>query len=213
MSVSRNRSIGVGVSALAVVFAGSAAHAQMPAEGWLLDVQDPVLAPVGHASGLPQSTVITLRAKFDDATDYAFAAGELDFIADELGIAGTNWTDNMLIAPFDVDGTYEGDLEPDGASGILLGQLHFPGAGIFADTSNPVDVWRIEYTATDFTPRVIDLTTLTSRFDVYIDSTGLSRTVDPGSLMEGTGEIRIIPAPATLALGAMAGLVAVRRRR
>lgn len=200
-----------GLAAVAVVAAAGAASAQV--EGWIIDVQDPVLAPVGHASGLPQSTVVTVRAKFDSSTDYAFAAGELDFIANELGIAGTNWTNNVLISPFDGTGTSPGTLEADGASDIILGQLHFPTAGIYADTSNPIDVWQIEYTATDFTPRVIDLSTLTSRFDVYIDSTGLSRSVAIGSLMEGTGEIRIIPAPGALALGAVAGLVAVRRRR
>jgi uncharacterized protein (TIGR03382 family) len=211
MRISRDTSIGAG--ALALVVAAGAAHGQMAAEGWIIDVQNPVLAPVGHASGLPQSTVITLRAKFDGATDYAFAAGELDFVANELGIAGTNWTANVLIAPFDGTGTSPGVLEADGASGIFPGQLHFPTAGIYADTSNPVAVWRIEYTATDFTPRFIDLETLTSRFDVYVDATGISRTVAVGSLMEGTGRIQIIPAPATLALGGLAGLVAVRRRR
>jgi uncharacterized protein (TIGR03382 family) len=211
MTTRGNTTLGLGLAAVALV--AGAARAQMPAEGWIIDVADPVLAPVGHASGLPQSTVITLRAKFDGATDYAFAAGELDFIAGELGVAGVNWTDNALLSPFDGMGTSAGTLEADGASGIIAGQLHFPAAGIFADTSNPVDVWRIEYTATDFTPRFIDLSTLTTRFDVYVDTTGISRTVDPGMLMEGTGRIQIIPAPATAALGALAGLAAVRRRR
>jgi|GEM_PF-1269391 len=201
------------LAVVAAVAAASAANAHMPAEGWIIDVHDPVLAPVGHPSGLPQSTVITLRAKFDGATDYAFAAGELGFIASEFGTAGTNWINNVLISPFDPLGTSPGTLEPDGASAVNPGQLHFPTAGIFADTSNPADVWQIEYTATDFTPRVIDLSTLTNRFDVYIDATGLSRTVAIASLMEGSGRIEIIPAPTTLAIGLMAGLVSVRRRR
>lgn len=205
--------IGIGIAAVALVAAAGTSSAQMSPTGWIIDVQNPVLAPVGHASGLPQSSVITVRAKFDGATDYAFAAAELDFIADELGIAGTNWTNNVLLPPFDGFGTSAGVLEADGASGIFTGQLHFPTGGIYADTSNPVDVWQIEYTATDFTPRVIDLETLTRRFDVYIDATGTSRTVAGASLMEGAGQIRIIPAPASLALAAMGGLVAVRRRR
>ena len=211
MRVIHTQSVRAGVAAVAVLAAAGAASAQV--EGWIIDVQDPVLAPVGHSSGLPQSTVITVRAKFDGSTDYAFAAGELDFIANEFGIAGTNWTNNALITPFDPLGTSPGTLEPDGASDITLGQLHFPAAGIYAVTSNPVDVWQIEYTATDFTPRVIDLSTLTDRFDVYIDSTGLSRSVATGSLMEGAGQIRIIPAPGALALAGIAGLVATRRRR
>lgn len=198
---------------LAVGLAGTA-RGQMPNTGWFIDIDNPVLAPVGHASGLPQSATITVIAKFDSSTDYAFAGGGFDFIASELGVAGVNWRNAQLIAPLAGPGTTAGVVEPFGASGILAGQLHFPPAGIFGDPSNPIAAWQIEYTATDFTPRLIDVETQTTGFFLYIDqASGASRSVLPGSLMEGLGQLQVIPAPGSLALLALGALAGAPRRR
>jgi hypothetical protein len=189
------------------------ALAQMSPNGWIIKVRDPILAPVGHPSGLPQSTVIEVCAKFDADLYHAFGAGTFDFLASETS-APSDWSANMLIAPFNVDGTNPGTLSPggDGATGVTPGQIFFPPL-LPADTSNPALVWSITYTASDFTERCIDLETLTTRFDVYIGTLGESRSLDVSMLMEGTGKIQIIPAPGALGCLGLAGLTLVRRRR
>ncbi|MFI4915908.1 MAG: hypothetical protein ACIAS6_05295 [Phycisphaerales bacterium JB060] len=196
----------------------SHAHAQTLPNGWQIDVEQPVLAPPGHASGLPQSTTITVRAKFDSATDYAFAAGVFDLVASEAGLAGENWSDNERIAPFDFAGSSDGTPTDTGAIDATPGQFHNPDLGFVGDPSNPAAVWRITYTATDFAPRLIDLDTRTDAgpkgFVLFDDpDAGTSRRVDPSMLMEGSGQIEIIPAPGVLALALPAGLAMTRRRR
>ncbi|MEQ9096642.1 MAG: PEP-CTERM sorting domain-containing protein [Phycisphaerales bacterium] len=191
--------------------------------GWEISVGDPTLGPLG--SGFPQSTTITVSAKFDDTVDFAFASGLFDLVGtDPLGpgIAGVNWTANGLLTPFDFSGTSDGVLTTTGAMGVLPGQLHLPlpGGGTVGDSSNPAVVWTIDYTATDFsTDRIMPLETITDPgpkgFWVYTSASGSSsRQISTALLMEGMGEIRIIPAPASLGLLAVAaGTMAVRRRR
>lgn len=191
---------------------GQQARAQMAPNGWIITVQDPILGPVG--SGLPQMTTIEVRAKFDSAVDYAFAAGLFDFVASEEGA----WSNNELIGPFDFSGTSPGISGPTGATGVTPGQLHFPVASIRGDPSNPALVWSIKYTATEFTPRFIDLDTVTDPgpkgFHLYTDiDRSQSRQVDLSMLMEGSGRFQIIPAPGSIACVGLAWLVIGRRRR
>lgn len=189
--------------------------------GWEISVADPILGPV--TSAFPQSTTITVSAKFDDSVDHAFASGLFDLVGTDPngpGTAGVNWTANSRITPFDFTGTSDGVLTGTGATGVLPGQLHFPLGGTYGDTMNPVAVWTIDYTATDFSSdRVMPLVTITSPgpkgFWVYESMSGSSsRQIDAGTLMEGSGMIRIVPAPATFGLlGLAAATLCVRRRR
>ena len=203
---------------LAIAVASPVALGQL--YGWEISVADPTLGPLG--SGFPQSTTITVSAKFDDGVDYAFASGLFDLVGtDPLGpgIAGVNWTANGLLAPFDFSGTSDGVLTGTGAMGVLPGQLHAPFVGSIGDATNPAVVWTIDYTATDFSAdRVMPLETITDPgskgFWVYESVGGsASRQIDVGSLMEGMGEIRIVPAPASLALLGLAASACPRRRR
>lgn len=208
-----------GLSALAGPL-GQQAQAQMSPNGWIIKVENPILAPAGHPSGLPQSTVITVCAKFDSAEDYAFAAGLFDFVASEGMV--TNWSANMRIAPFDAGGAIggpdEGTLMARGARDAKPGQVHFPAGGILGSPSNPAEVWTITYTATDFSERFIDLATATDAglkgFALYEDATTpRSRRIDASLLMEGSGRIQVIPAPGSIACVGLAWLVIGRRRR
>lgn len=197
-----------GMAALAGPLAQNT-KAQMAPNGWIIEVHDPILAPPGHSSGLPQSTLITIKAKFDSSEYYAFAAGRFDFVASESG----GWSGNSLLAPFDGMGTRPGILSPTGTTDVITGQMHFPPFTV-GDPSNPADVWTIMYTATEFTPRFIDLETLTSRFDLYIAAASAeSRPLRTSMLMEGDGRIQIIPAPGSIACVGLAWLVIGRRRR
>ncbi|MFI4881929.1 MAG: PEP-CTERM sorting domain-containing protein [Phycisphaerales bacterium JB064] len=204
---------------LAIAAASPVALGQL--YGWEISVDDPTLGPLG--SGFPQSTTITVSAKFDDSVDFAFATGLFDLVAaDPLGpgVAGVNWTANGLLTPFDFSGTSDGVLTGTGAMGVQPGQLHAPFAGSIGVSANPVAVWTIDYTATDFSlDRVIPLDTVTDPgskgFWVYSSAAGSgSRQIDVGSLMEGAGMIRVVPAPATLGLMGLALVgISVRRRR
>ncbi|MFG0285477.1 MAG: PEP-CTERM sorting domain-containing protein, partial [Phycisphaerales bacterium JB039] len=97
-------------------------------------------------------------------------------------------------------------------TGIIVGQLNFPPGMIFADPSNPIDVWKADFTVTDFTARTIDMKTTTTQFAVYPSrDSSISETRSPVS--EGAASIEVVPAPASLALLGLGGLAAARRRR
>lgn len=204
---------------LAVTAASPMAFGQL--YGWEISVDDPILGPV--TSIYPQSTTITVSAKFDDSVDFAFASGLFDLVGtDPLGpgVAGVNWTANGLITPFDFSGTSDGVLTGTGAVDVQPGQLHAPFIPTIGVSDNPAAVWTITYTATDFSAdRLMPLETNTDPgskgFWVYESATGsTSRQISASLLMEGMGEIRIVPAPASLGLlGLAAGALCVRRRR
>jgi len=82
---------------------------------------------------------------------------------------------------------------------------------IFADPTNPIAFWQATYTAS--AEGVIDLSTDTSRFDVYIDRDSSTSESRMSGLTEGSGTITVVPAPASLALLGLGGLAAARRRR
>ena len=157
------------------------------------------------------SVVVTLTAGYG-AGDYAVAGIETNFIS---SIGSTGWSDLALIAPMDGPGTSEGTGSGTGVDGILAGQLNFPPVPIYADPTNPIAFWSATYTAPDVVddPFTIDLSTDTSRFDVYIarDSSRSETRLD--DLAEADGFINVVPAPASLALLGLGGLAAARRRR
>jgi uncharacterized protein (TIGR03382 family) len=98
-------------------------------------------------------------------------------------------------------------------TGIISGQLHFPLAQIFADTSNPIKAWHGTFTTSDLSLRTVNLSTDSSKYSVYTDEAGTSSDfID--SLIEGAGGINVgVPTPGTAALLGLGALAAGRRRR
>jgi hypothetical protein len=95
-------------------------------------------------------------------------------------------------------------------TGLIVGQLHFPQGGIYADPSNPIAIWRATFTVTDFAPRTIALETDTRQFAVY------QRRADPPHpppFHEAMIDIRVIPAPGALLVMSGAMGLSIRRRR
>ncbi|MFI4916096.1 MAG: hypothetical protein ACIAS6_06270 [Phycisphaerales bacterium JB060] len=158
-----------------------------------------------------QSTTVTMYAGFDPMF-YAMAGVGTNLIT---SVGSEGFSDAFVVAPMDGPGTSPGMPSATGWDGIIAGQLNFPAtAGIYADPTNPIAFWEATYTApTDVaSPFDIDLSTMTTRYDIYISmdrSTSESRLAE---LVEGSGAIRVIPAPASALVLAL-GAVALRRRR
>ncbi|GIW74711.1 MAG: hypothetical protein KatS3mg103_1233 [Phycisphaerales bacterium] len=152
------------------------------------------------------STTVEVYAQWDADVYYAFAAAEWSLRGDATGSFSN--PASAFTDPGQVDGTpIGGDV-----TGIITGQLHFPPGSIFADTSDPILIWTGTWSTSDFTARLVELTTETTRYSLYLDDTGLSSDVTT-TVLEALGEIQVVPAPASLALVGLGGLVALRRRR
>jgi hypothetical protein len=186
------------VAVLAAVGFASIAGAQE----WRFELSEPVLSP-----GTP-STLVTLSIDHDPV-DYAVAAAELTVRATEAG-----WSDLIGLLslgdpPFGAHpGQMPGLISGGDVIGISIGQL----ARGWLPRPGRIDVWQGTFTVTDFTARDINLSTETRRFEVYVnpwpDITRAARTP-----IEGRGVIRVIPAPAGLALLGLGGFAPARRRR
>ena len=173
---------------------------------WMVDIS---YSNGGNAILAPGDTAtVQIWAAFDDNL-YAFAGAALNVNTDD---GNGSWSDiaRDLKGPGTVDGVANGG----NVDGIITGQLHFPLAGIFADTANPIKAWHGTFSTSDFSFRTVNLSTDTSKYDVYIDSQGTSKSfID--SLIEGAGGIQVgaVPAPGTAALLGLGALAAGRRRR
>ncbi|MFI4881576.1 MAG: PEP-CTERM sorting domain-containing protein [Phycisphaerales bacterium JB064] len=155
------------------------------------------------------SAVVTLWAGFD-ARDWALAGVAGSVVASE-----GNWFALELVPPLNGPGTSPGFRTGGGSTveGIVAGQLNFP-SDILADPTNPIAFWRAEIEVFDFTPRTIDLGTLTTKFDVYISRDSASSRAALPELEEASAVIRVVPAPgAAVLLGMGLAMANARRRR
>ena len=173
---------------------------------WMVDIS---YSNGGNAILAPGDTAtVTLWAAFDDNL-YAFAGSALGVNTDD---GNGSWSD--IARDLKGPGTADGVANGGNVSGIITGQLHFPLAGIFADTSNPIKAWHGTFSTSDFTFRTVNLSTASSKFDVYTDDKGTSKSFLDG-LVEGAGGINVgaVPTPGTAALLGLGALAAGRRRR
>ena len=202
-----NRPTLAATTAASLLAAVSSASAQGPS----LDIN----VDSGGSGIIPGSVLsITMAAGYDPA-DYAVAGIATDILASAPRDLSGAWSDPTLVAPMDGPGTFAGTPAGSGVGGILAGQLNFPPAGIYADDSNPIVFWEATFTVPADQPGgyAVDLTTMTSRFDVYVArdrSTSESR-VDV--LTEGRGRFLVVPAPASAAVLGIGFVLTTRRRR
>ncbi|MEO1279108.1 MAG: hypothetical protein AAFV77_09145 [Planctomycetota bacterium] len=167
-----------------------------------IEVDDPVLLP-------GESTTVTLFAGFD-RPDWAMAGLQTDFVT---SVGSHGWSDPVVLEPMDAPGASPGLPSTTGYDAIIAGQLQFLGAGIFADPMNPATFWQATYTAPAdvAAPFDVDLSTMTSRYDVYIDADSSRSESRLAELVEGSGTISVVPAPASIVVLVL-GAACVRRR-
>ena len=167
----------------------------------LFDIENDTLLP-------GQSTTITLAAAHA-TSEWAMATVGTNLVASTGSEGLSDWA---LVAPMSGPGTTPGALSPTGIDGILAGQLNFPPAGV-PQPPNPIDFWRVTYTApTDVAaPFDLLLSTDTSRFEVYPTRESVFGESRLDLLVEGNATIRVIPAPASALV--LAGLALATRRR
>ncbi|OAB63754.1 hypothetical protein AY599_01135 [Leptolyngbya valderiana BDU 20041] len=192
-------------AAAILAVAAAAAHAQTV--GVTIDIDEPVLAP-------GDSTRVRLIATVLD-TDYAFAGTNLNLLIDFDGTPGARgFSDLSILPPMDA-GPTAGVPTDRGIEGIVIGQLHFPAAGIFADPTNPIAFWEATFTApVDAGGGYrVDLLTETLRFDAWTDRDTAIAASRLDLIVEDSASIFVIPAPAGAAVLTLGVAVAFTQRR
>lgn len=194
------------IATAALLLSAGAACGQTVNVNILID--EPVLAP-------GDSTTVMLEVAFTTA-DYAVAGIATDLLADTTpthDISGA-WSDWQLVAPMNGPGTTAG--APDGMgnfTGILAGQLNFPPGGIYSAPQNPIAFWQATFTAPlDIGGFRVDLTTDTSRLDMYPRRESALSESRLDRVVEGEASLFLVPAPASGAV-LLLGLGAAARRR
>lgn len=154
------------------------------------------------------STTVEVWAHFDPGY-YAFAGAQWDVTA-SADVGGFSDAFSIL----NTYGTSDGNISQDGdfIAHIIAGQLQFPLGNYFADTTNPILVWKATWSTDFFKPRSVNISTATQKCFLYLDDSGLSNDFYDDAFQEAIGSIQVVPAPAA---GALLGVLAltVRRRR
>ena len=172
--------------------------------------QSAVLIDVDNDTLMPgESTTVTLRAAWPPS-QYAMAGIQTDLLISR-GLDG--WSDQALVSPMDGPSTCAGVAAVGGFDDIIAGQLNFPPTGAPTE-DNPVAFWQATYTAPadPAAPFDIELSTITARFDVYVDRDSSEALSFLDGLVEGQATIHVVPTPATALVLAL-GLAATARRR
>ena len=168
-----------------------------PAE-WIVEV---IGGPVSPSN---PSVQIRLSAGFSPL-EYAFAGAALSVTAAEQG-----WSQPRLNGPLFL-----------GTSGIVVGaqitgidgyQTFVP-LTYYPATNNPIAFWETSWSTNDFRPRMVEVHTATTRFDVYPVMTSAITESRLSQLSEGSVFIQVVPAPAAMGVFGLAVPVLLRRRR
>lgn len=177
--------------------------AQTPSSAILIDVEDDTLLP-------GQSTTVTLWAAWPEH-EFAFARTKTNLWT---SVGSEGWSGFELIPPMDFVATSAGESSVAGVDGIFAWQVNLCATAPRCPLrDNPIAFWQATYTAPAFVASGfnVDLTTRTTEFDVYFMPESLETVSYLGNVVEGEATIRVIPAPASIAV--LGGLLVFARRR
>jgi hypothetical protein len=128
---------------------------------------------------------VELWAHFPDS-GHAFAGGRLDILSDDI-----DWISHGFCGFPTGPGSSAGTLSATGdVEDIIVGQVHFPPAGVFADDANPIRVWCGEFEASGGAFRT--LSTDTDSFTYYVSETSTVTTTCP-SVKEASRTVFVGP--------------------
>jgi hypothetical protein len=152
------------------------------------------------------STTIEVWAAWDDPLNqYMFGGADYDLTAG----------DGLFSDPINIQqgpGSSPGIANANVVTGGTNGALWYPNP-IHPFQGGPNLLASYTWTATDFTPRTVDLfTSNTTNFIVVLKSTGQATQLFPALFTPGSGGITVVPAPAVWWLLALP-LAAISRRR
>ncbi len=191
-----------GLSLTVVAGLAAAASAQTLTYSW--SVSD-----TGNGDGViepGESALLTMSGTMDPG-----ATGFAGSIFDIIGVS--NWDtgtvdayENMLDA-LTGPGNLQGNNDITGIEAFQLPPLFNPQF----DASNPITLYKITWTPSDYSARTVDVVDGNHlNNDVYTDTFGTSV---PYQGVTGRASFQVVPAPASMALLGLGGLVAGRRRR
>lgn len=157
------------------------------------------IEPLDSTVGLGEAVTLTVFAD-SGPDDYAVAGFNFN-----VNASGGDWggLTSLLTHPGQNPGTVVGSNVEDVSSGQLFAFGFVPEPGRIA-------VWSGDFSSA--TEGVFDISTETTRFEVYTENMEGSprRSLTP---TEGSASVTVIPAPASLALLGLGGLLFARRRR
>ena len=186
----------------AVAGLAAAASAQTVNFVWYNDAAGPV--------GMGDVVTVWCEMDFSPDPGFGFTSSLFDVLGDDDAYAqGINNDETMGLGRyFQFAGTFNGTVAGDDILGTDEFQL--PQAFGGGDPTNPIDVfYAFEYTVMDDTTRTVSYTSRHANVDIYQDGFGTSSAYQWDAVATS---FDIIPAPASLALLGLGGLVARRRR-
>jgi hypothetical protein len=193
------------LAAAALTLAATLAHAQMPGEV-IIEIDRPVLAP-------GESTTVRLWAGYDSTRDFAMGVVATSLLANSGGVRISDaWSDVALAPPMDGTGSRPGVPDAGGFADILAWQFHWWQDPAATDRSDPIVFWEATFTAPlESSTFEVELSTRTTQFDVWYAQDLSTLQSRLAGLTEGSGQITVIPAPASAVV--LLGVLATRRRR
>lgn len=160
-----------------------------------IEVDRPVLEP-------GETAQILMRAGFDSDVDHSmhlvltnlhWGPGPVQF--EELRLIAPMAT-LCLGSPFPAGGCSAGEVGPEGVEGIAAGQIQFGGgASIYSNPNDPIDFWAARYAAPAAIaePTIVDLSTRTMAYRLYIEPASSLTVERIDELIEGSATITIVP--------------------
>jgi hypothetical protein len=189
-----------------IIVAGIAASASAQVMTMSWSVSD-----TGNGDGIieaGESALLTMSAHMDPAPATGYAGSIFDILGTSNWDTGSvdsyvNLIDSLATGP----GTLGGNNDITGIESFQLP----PFFNAEYDASNPIDIYTITWTPSDYSARDVSVGSANhANFSVYTDDFGTSAEYD-GAV--GGARFSVVPAPASMALLGLGGLVATRRRR
>ena len=153
-----------------------------------------------------ESALLSMVGTMDPGAT-GFAGSIYQILGDAEWAAGSVDSYDNLLDALTNDGVLQGNGDITGIESFQLPPLFNP----FFDASNPIALYKITWTPASYDGQTVvvgDANHLNN--DVYTDTSGTSIPYDG---VAGTATFQVAPAPASMALLGLGGLVATRRRR